>query len=104
MRGSVSKIKVMAVVSFEQVRKGDIGEVEYTPRIKALISMGYLRRVDDVRLPSGPVPDKSRISRSSKAGNGGGVPGSNESGEDTGPGGHGPVEVIDQVSPETGDT
>lgn len=100
----MSKIKVMAVVSFEQVRKGDVGDVEYTPRIKALISMGYLRRVEDV----GTLPDRqdrnqkgSRAGR--KTGNGDRIPGGSEPGEDTGSGGHGTVEVINPVGPETGD-
>lgn len=62
------KVQVVAVVSFENIRKNDVGKVDLTPRIKALIDRGYLRMVEDVSLPDRPSADQSSEQGGSEAG------------------------------------
>lgn len=37
------RVKVIAVVSFEGVRVGDIAVTDMTPRLKALVAKGYMK-------------------------------------------------------------
>lgn len=63
------KITVMAVASFEGVRKGDVAEVEKTPRIEGLLKVGYLRKVEDVgTVEHRPGGDPSSVSGSGDPG------------------------------------
>lgn len=76
------KVQVLAVVSFENVRKGDLGTVDRTPRIEGLLKIGYLREVEDVgTLPHRPGTDQSGESGGSEAGTGGGVSAGDEQGK-----------------------
>jgi hypothetical protein len=43
----MKKVRVVAVASFENVRKGDEAEVVLTPRLKGIIANGYLKVVGD---------------------------------------------------------
>ena len=67
-----SKVRVLCVVSFESVRRGDEGSIELTPRIKALIDNGYLRTTEDVSLDGAgqrePGGDSDAESTGSNAG------------------------------------
>lgn len=89
-------VRVLAVTSFEGVRKGDEAVVAMTPRLKGIIATGYLRVVEDVgEIPGGPSTDSSR-------GSGGGAPGadvrvsgSGESSEDPDAGGYRTASVLD---------
>lgn len=95
------KVNVIAVTSFEAVRKGDQTTVELTPRIKGLIALGYLRTVEDVPLPDRPSGDtgsdsagrSKRADRRSKSGD--------EPRENPDAGGLGTAEIVDPSEPES---
>jgi hypothetical protein len=76
------KVHVMAVVSFDNVRKGDSGTVELTPRIQGIINSGYLKEVEDVSLPDRPSTDQSSDSGSGSTGTDDGGPAGSEPSED----------------------
>lgn len=90
----MQKVRVLAVASFENVRKGDTGLVDLTPRISGIIKAGYLRVVEDVPLPAGPSGGKGRKPRSSEAGTSSGRPASLEPIEDPDSGEHGSTEGV----------
>ena len=77
---ATDKVNVIAVVSFEGVRVGDVAAVDMTPRLKGLIASGYLK-VDgelegyDGTFDPGPVADP-------QSGEGGGAVGGADGNED----------------------
>lgn len=75
-------VKVVAVASFEGVRLGDMAEIEETPRILALIEIGYLKVVEDGSSGSGPGGDSSGELGSSPGRTEDGSPPGDEPGED----------------------
>jgi hypothetical protein len=76
MRGNKHKrITVYAVTSFEGVRKGDLAEVELTPRIEGILRTGYLRRVENIGASiDRPSADQGGESGSSDSGADDGIP------------------------------
>lgn len=89
------KITVMAVVSFENVRKGDMGTVDLTGRIKALLDRGYLREVETVgEIPSGPGGSSEGSEGSSPKRVGRRRTADVEPSEDSDSGEHGETEVV----------
>lgn len=90
----MQKVRVIAVASFENIRKGDEGLVDLTPRIKAIIKTGYLRVVEDVPLPDRPRGRKSSEQGSSKAGAADRRTADVEPGADPDASEHGPAEGI----------
>lgn len=90
----MQKVRVLAVASFENVRKGDMGLVDLTPRIKGIIESGYLRVVEDVPLPAGQSGGKSRKPRGSEAGVDGGWQASPEPIEDSDSGEHWEAPIV----------
>ena len=91
------KLKVEAILSFEGVRKGDVAELEETDRLRALISAGYLKVVGYGESEDRPRSNPRRKSRSRDSGADGRSPAGDEPSEDSGSGGHGETESVDQV-------
>lgn len=79
----MKKIRVVAEVSFEGIRKGDEAAVAVTPRLKALIARGYLKVVSDGSDTSGLGSDSSGNDGGSEAGADDGIKAGAESGEDS---------------------
>lgn len=66
---ATDKVNVIAIVSFEGVRTGDVAAVDMTPRLKALIGAGYLKVVGELEgydgsFEAGPYADSESGSES----------------------------------------
>lgn len=79
----MKKVRVVAVASFENVRKGDEAEVVLTPRLKGIIANGYLKVVSDGESSDRFSSNSSGDVGSSEAGADDRVPTGPEQGEDS---------------------
>jgi len=63
---ATNKVNVIAIVSFEGVRMGDVAAVDMTPRLEALIASGYLKVTGELEgydgsFEAGPYGDPQSI-------------------------------------------
>lgn len=93
----MTPVTVKAVVSFEGVMIGDQATLPATPRIEALIRMGYLKELDRGPDSDRQVDAEAGGERGPQSGDAGGSEAGSEQGEDPFSGGHWTDEVIDQL-------
>lgn len=92
------RIKVLVTVPFNELRLGDESWVPVTPRIEALVSLGYLKIIDREETSGGTTPRSKRAAKNRSGDESRGAEGgretSPEQGEDPDPSGHGPFEGV----------
>lgn len=98
---ATNKVNVIAIVSFEGVRVGDVAAVDMTPRLKGLIASGYLKVVGELEgydgtFPTGPDADEESGAGGSYGGGAYGVSDSGEPGEGARPRRHRKATVVGQ--------
>lgn len=97
---ATNKVNVIAIVSFEGVRKDDVAAVDMTPRLKALIASGYLKVTGELEgydgsFEAGPYGYPEGVAVSGSDGGHARVPDRSEPSESARPRRHRKTPVVD---------
>ena len=87
--------RVRALVSFNEVRKGDVAELEVDARVRAWVAAGLVEVLDG-ETAAGPGTADAPVARRRAKRAGNGSPSGDEQGEGFGAGGYGTSEGVDQ--------